>query len=218
MLSHCCFCSGKFLSPRTYPVLLCFFHCLLNPLVSFLVRVCSFSFIPPQFQIFPLITEVENIFRVPRLFPTTFFPKYLTGCVSQCCIEGGNHGVYVHVKSLRLISATVACKAHATSGFRRTRNAIIARSWSLPISVGGGWVVRRCWVNVQCQGVLLIWIIVGQGPIVLAVDAGGGVWTFFLSSIFSLFFLPLWETVRYRLKYCLKGPLNPTQPTNQPSN
>ena len=27
----------------------------------------------------------------------------------------------------------------------------------------------------------------------------------------------LWETARYRLKYCLKGPLNPKQPTNQPS-
>ena len=24
----------------------------------------------------------------------------------------------------------------------------------------------------------------------------------------------LWETARYRLKYCLKGPLNPEQPTN----
>ena len=28
---------------------------------------------------------------------------------------------------------------------------------------------------------------------------------------------PLWETARYRLKYCLKGPLNP-KPTNQPTN
>ena len=27
--------------------------------------------------------------------------------------------------------------------------------------------------------------------------------------IFSLFFLPLLKTARYRLKYCLKGPLNP---------
>ena len=27
----------------------------------------------------------------------------------------------------------------------------------------------------------------------------------------------LWETARYRLKYCLKGPLNPKQPTNQPT-
>ena len=33
----------------------------------------------------------------------------------------------------------------------------------------GGRVVRQCWVNFQCRGVLLIRIIVGQGPIVLAV-------------------------------------------------
>ena len=38
---------------------------------------------------------------------------------------------------------------------------------------------------------------------------------FFLASIFSLLFLSLWETARYRLKYCLKGPLNPKQLTNQ---
>ena len=37
-----------------------------------------------------------------------------------------------------------------------------------------------------------IWMIVGQGPIVLAVGAGGPVvWTFLLSSILSLLFLPL---------------------------
>ena len=47
----------------------------------------------------------------------------------------------------------------------------------------GGRVVRRC-----CRGVLLIWIIVGQGPIALAVGAGGVVWIFFLSSIFSFSF------------------------------
>ena len=56
---------------------------------------------------------------------------------------------------------------------------------------GGGRVVRWCWVNFQCQGDLLIWIIVRQGPTVLAVGADGVVWTFFLSSIISLFFLPL---------------------------
>ena len=28
----------------------------------------------------------------------------------------------------------------------------------------------------------------------------------------------LWETARYRLKCCLKGPLNPKQPTNQPTS
>ena len=36
-----------------------------------------------------------------------------------------------------------------------------------------------------------IWMIVGQGPIALAVGAVGVVWTFLLSSIFSLLFLPL---------------------------
>ena len=37
-----------------------------------------------------------------------------------------------------------------------------------------------------------IWMIVGQGPIALAVGgSGGGVWTFLLSSIFSVLFLPL---------------------------
>ena len=49
----------------------------------------------------------------------------------------------------------------------------------------------------------------------VAVGAGRVVWTFFLSSIFSLFCLPLLETARYRLKYCLKGPLNPKQPADQ---
>ena len=53
-------------------------------------------------------------------------------------------------------------------------------------------VVRWCWVNFQCRGVLLIWIRVGQGSTALAVGAGGGrIWTFFLLSIISLFFLPL---------------------------
>ena len=36
-----------------------------------------------------------------------------------------------------------------------------------------------------------IWMLVGQGPIALAVGAGGVVWTFLLSSILSFLFLPL---------------------------
>ena len=36
-----------------------------------------------------------------------------------------------------------------------------------------------------------IWMIVAQGPIALSVGAGGDVWTFLLSSVFSLLFLPL---------------------------
>ena len=83
---------------------------------------------------------------------------------------------------------------------------------------GGGRVVRRCWVNFQYRGVLLIWIIVGQGPIALAVGAGGGCLDIFsLICHFSFLSPSLWETARYRLKYCLKGPLSPKQPTNQPT-
>ena len=39
----------------------------------------------------------------------------------------------------------------------------------------------------------IVWITVGQGPIVLAIGAGGFFffWTFLLSSILSLLFLPL---------------------------
>ena len=54
----------------------------------------------------------------------------------------------------------------------------------------------------------------GHGPIALAVGAGGG-----CLDIFSLVYLfslsPSRETARYRLKYYLKGTLNPKQPTNQ---
>ena len=67
-------------------------------------------------------------------------------------------------------------------------------------------------------GRLAILITVGQGPTALAVGAGGGCLDI-LSLIFP--FSPLspslWETARYRLKYCLKGPSNPKQQTNQPT-
>ena len=46
--------------------------------------------------------------------------------------------------------------------------------WCQGIIAGGdGRVMRWCWVNFQCQGVLLIWIIVGQGFTALAVGVGG---------------------------------------------
>ena len=38
---------------------------------------------------------------------------------------------------------------------------------------------------------------------------------FFLVYHFSFLSPSVWETARYRLKYCLKGPLSPKQPINQ---
>ena len=59
-----------------------------------------------------------------------------------------------------------------------------------------------------------ILIPVGQGPTALAVGAGGGCLDIFtLSYHFSTLSPSFWEAARYRLKYRLKGPLNPQQPT-----
>ena len=61
-----------------------------------------------------------------------------------------------------------------------------------------------------------ILITVGQRPTALAVGAGGACLDIFtLIYPFPSFSSSLWETARYRLKYCLKWPLNPKQPTNQ---
>ena len=80
--------------------------------------------------------------------------------------------------------------------------------------------MRWCWVNFQCRGILLICIRVGQGPTVLVVGAGGGCVDIFslVYHFFSFRSPSLWEAAQYRLKYCLKGPLSPKQPTNQPTN
>ena len=57
-----------------------------------------------------------------------------------------------------------------------------ARGWS-----GGAMALGK----LPVPGRPTIWMIVGQGPIVLAVGASMGCFDIFLSSIISLFFLPL---------------------------
>ena len=77
-------------------------------------------------------------------------------------------------------------------------------------------MVRWCWVKLPVPGRPTILITVGQGPTALAVGAGGGCLDIFtLSYHFFLLSPSLWETARYRLKYCLKGPLSPKQSINQ---
>ena len=77
-------------------------------------------------------------------------------------------------------------------------------------AVGGGRVVRWCWVNFQynldysrarayCTCSRCGWGLFGHFTLVYP---------------FSPLSPSLWEPARYRLKYCLKGPLNPTQPTS----
>ena len=60
-----------------------------------------------------------------------------------------------------------------------------------------------------------VWMIVGQGPIALAVGAGWGCLNILpLLYLFSSLSSSLFETALYRRKYYLKGPLNPNQPAN----
>ena len=59
---------------------------------------------------------------------------------------------------------------------------LVLQGWS-----GGAMVLGK----LPVPGRSTIWMIVGQGPNALAVGAGGVVWTFLLSSILSLLFLPL---------------------------
>ena len=84
------------------------------------------------------------------------------------------------------------------------------RGWS-----GGAMVLGKLAV----PGCPTIWMIIRQGPTALAVGVGGGCLDVF--TLIYLFFSlspSFWETAWYRLKYCLKGPLSPKQPTNQPTN
>ena len=83
---------------------------------------------------------------------------------------------------------------------------VFPRGWS-----GGAKVLGK----LPVPGRPTILITVGQGPTALAVGAGGGCLNIF-TLIYPFFPLSpsLWETARYRLKYCLKGPLNPKQPTS----
>ena len=81
------------------------------------------------------------------------------------------------------------------------------RGWS-----GGAMVLGKLPVPVGPT----IWIIVGQRPTTLAVGACGVCLDSFpLVSHFSFLTPSLLETARYRLKYCLKGPLSRNQPTIQ---
>ena len=52
-------------------------------------------------------------------------------------------------------------------------------------------MLRWCWINFQCLGVLLIWIRVGLGPTALAAGAGGGCLDIFFSRLSFRFYFSL---------------------------
>ena len=71
----------------------------------------------------------------------------------------------------------------------------------------------------SCAGaVLLVWVRVRQGSTVLSTGAGGVIWTFFLSSVISVFFLPLFGRRPDIGSIVSKGHLAEEEPTNQHYN
>ena len=69
--------------------------------------------------------------------------------------------------------------------------------------------------NLPVPGCPTTWMVLGQGPTARAVGADGGCLDIIPQLSFSPLSPTLWETARYRLKYCLKGPITTNQPTNQ---
>ena len=92
------------------------------------------------------------------------FAKNLTGCFSHCCVEGGDHWIYVCIfvahDSKRCIIAWKVSNMLGSFSFsrsnlslvcfglliflRRRRKVIISKSWSLPMSAPGKLHVWQC--------------------------------------------------------------------------
>ena len=116
---------------------------------------------------------------------------------------------YTYIKTLALEERQEGQELTYFTVGGKTGTYVLYCGWS-----GGAMVLGK----LPVPGRPTIWMIVGQGPTVLAVGAGGGCLDIF-TLLYLYFYSPLspslWETARYRLKYCLKGPLNPKLPTNQ---
>ena len=119
--------------------------------------------------------------------------------------------------SLQTHSQHYSISSCAYSGLHNNRRLLLSRSFRVSFWKNPGWLGgAKALGKLPVAGRPTILITVGQGPTALAVGAGGGCLDIFTLIFPSSSLSPsLWEAVRYRLKYCLKEPLNPKQPTNQ---
>ena len=79
----------------SYPVLISLFHSPLDVVVHFLVFLRSFRLKSFLSQFSPFVAQIKNFCSDPGFFLLTRFAKDLTGCFSHCCVEGGDHCIYV---------------------------------------------------------------------------------------------------------------------------
>ena len=101
----------------------------------------------------------------------------------MCKVYTGYHATSEIEQEMR------ACTANNALGkFRDYLSVQVHKPCSIShLQSGGGRVVRWCWVNFQCQVVLVFWSRVGQGSTALAVGAGGGCLEIFFSHLSFLF-------------------------------
>ena len=74
----------------SYPVFFSLFHAPLD-VVHFLVFLRSFRLKSFLSQFSPFVAQIKNLCNDPGFFLLTMFAKDLTGCFSQCCVEGGDN-------------------------------------------------------------------------------------------------------------------------------
>ncbi|WP_419616740.1 hypothetical protein [Thiolapillus sp.] len=75
----------------SYSVFFSLFHAPFDVVVHFLVFLRSFRLKPFLSQFSPFVAQIENFCSDPGFFLLTMFAKDLTGCLSHCCVEGGDH-------------------------------------------------------------------------------------------------------------------------------
>ena len=84
--------------------------------------------------------------------------------------------------------------------------------WMHLLNVGGR-VVQWCWAKFPVPGRPAYLDKSRARAFCACSRCGWGLFRHFFSRLSFLFLSPsLWETARYRLKYCLNGPLSPKQP------
>ena len=79
----------------SYPVFFSLFRVPLDVGVHSLVFLRSFRLKSFLSQFSPFVAQIKNFCSDPGFFVLTMFTKDLTSCFSHCCVEGGDHWIYV---------------------------------------------------------------------------------------------------------------------------
>ena len=66
----------------------------------------------------PFVAQVKNFCSYPGFFLLTMFAKDLTGCFSHCCVEGGDHWIYLCIFVVHDGERCKPAAYHSLEGFQ----------------------------------------------------------------------------------------------------